>query len=222
MSYTYHGTNQIIALPGRSVQTFPSGLVRVDRTYACRIDRADAVRRELAVGNPLPLDDGTPAIDGLYIFPKPQEIRRDDGFMEFRASGYGRVNIDGYSRTEFTQGTATIQNRAAGGSFFQTTPTTLNEQITKSFIVLSESPFLFESGIPDNVLKVYFPDGDEIFEKYPNSFEAYPQGGFRSVTTNVKAEFDGISSTNFGRWSEVTISFKAAGIVSIFTATATN
>jgi hypothetical protein len=104
MSYTYHGTNGIIALPGRSISTFPSGLVRVDRTYAVRADRASAVRREFAAGNLLPFDDGTPAIDGLYIFPEPQETRRDDGFVEFRVSAYGRTSTTGSQRPEFLRG----------------------------------------------------------------------------------------------------------------------
>jgi hypothetical protein len=108
MSYTYHGTNGIIALPGRSISTFPSGLVRVDRTYAVRADRASAVRREFAAGNLLPFDDGTPAIDGLYIFPEPQETRRDDGFVEFKVSGYGRTGTGKYTRLTASEGALQI------------------------------------------------------------------------------------------------------------------
>jgi hypothetical protein len=94
-NYTYHGTTDLVALPQRNVQTFPSGLVRVDRVYACRKALADRFRRDLAVGNPLPLDPGTPAIDGLYIFPEPQENVRGDGFSEFRVSAYGRTSTSG-------------------------------------------------------------------------------------------------------------------------------
>jgi hypothetical protein len=32
----------------------------------------------------------TPAIDGVKIYPVPQERQRDDGFTEFVVSGYGR------------------------------------------------------------------------------------------------------------------------------------
>jgi hypothetical protein len=97
-NYTYHGTQDLIVLPGRSVQTFPSGLVRVDRTYACRKGLESRFRDQLRAGNPLPLDDGTPAIDGLFIFPEPQETVRDDGFAEFRVSAYGRTNTTGEQR----------------------------------------------------------------------------------------------------------------------------
>ena len=219
MAYNYHGTNGLIALPGRSIATFPSGLVRVDRTYACRTERAGAFRQQFAVGTILPFDDGTPAIDGLYIFPDAQETQKEDGFTEFKVSAYGRTNTEGYTRREFLQGSATISNSSTNGTFVEDTQTVLNEQIVQTFVTLSESPFLFQFGIPDNSLKVYFPDGEEIFEKYPNSFEVFSFGGFQRVTTTVKANFDGTSSTNFGRWTEVVIQFKAAGFVQIFVAT---
>jgi hypothetical protein len=94
-NYIYHGSQGLITLPERNVQTFPSGLVRIDRVYACRKTLADRFRRDLAVGNPLPFDDGAPTIDGAAIFPDPQEVVRDDGFAEFRVSAYGRTNTTG-------------------------------------------------------------------------------------------------------------------------------
>jgi hypothetical protein len=94
-NYIYHGSQGLITLPERSVQTFPSGLVRIDRVYACRKTLVDRFRRDLAVGNPLPFDGGAPAIDGAFIFPDPQETIRDDGFAEFRVSAYGRTNTTG-------------------------------------------------------------------------------------------------------------------------------
>ena len=210
MAFNYHGTNGLIALPGRSIATFPSGLVRVDRTYACRTERASAFRQQFAVGTILPSDDGTPAIDGLYIFPDAQETQKEDGFTEFKVSAYGRTNTEGYSRREFLQGSVTIA-QTTDSVAVAVTPPVLNEQIVQTFVTLSESPFLFQFGIPDNSLKVYFPDGEEIFEKYPNSINQS-----QIVRTIVKANFDGTSSTNFGRWTEVVIQFKAAGLVQIF------
>lgn len=101
MAYTYHGTTNLIALPNRTVQTFPSGLVRVDRTYVCRKDDAARNRSRFQVGEFLPNDSGAPAIDGLYIFPDAQETVRDDGFVEFSVSAYGRTNTTGSKRQEF-------------------------------------------------------------------------------------------------------------------------
>jgi hypothetical protein len=94
-NYIYHGLQGLITLPERNVQTFPSGLVRIDRVYACRKTLVDRFRRDLTVGNSLPFDDGAPAIDGAFIFPEPQETIRDDGFAEFRVSAYGRTNTAG-------------------------------------------------------------------------------------------------------------------------------
>jgi len=94
-NYIYHGSQGLITLPERNVQTFPSGLVRIDRVYACRKTLADRFRRDLAVGNPLPFDNRSPSIDGAFIFPDPQETTRDDGFTEFRVSAYGRTSTRG-------------------------------------------------------------------------------------------------------------------------------
>jgi hypothetical protein len=94
-NYIYHGTRNLIVLPGRAVQTFPSGLVRIDRTYACRTGDEGRYRRDFEVGNLLPLDDNAPAIDGAYIFPNPTEQSSDDGFYRFKVSGYGRTSTVG-------------------------------------------------------------------------------------------------------------------------------
>ena len=95
MAYTYHGTSNLIALPGRTVQTYPSGLVRVERSFVCRKADVATYRKQIKVGDKMPNDDGAPAIDGLYIFPDPQENTRDDGFVEFRVTAYGRTNETG-------------------------------------------------------------------------------------------------------------------------------
>ena len=74
----------------RSISTFPSGLLRVDQTFVCRTSAAATHRADLAVGEDMP-GGSTPAIDGLKIFPEPQERKRDDGFTEFIVSAYGRT-----------------------------------------------------------------------------------------------------------------------------------
>jgi hypothetical protein len=84
-------TNGLIATGQRTVSTFDSGLVRVDRKYVCRSGAAATHRATLAVGNAPPDDDGAPCIDGLFIFPQPQELQRGDGFTEFEVSSYGRT-----------------------------------------------------------------------------------------------------------------------------------
>jgi hypothetical protein len=103
-NYNYHGTRDLIAMPGRSVQTFPSGLVRVERSFMCRKDDAARYRNILRVNEPMPFDDGAPAFDGLFIFPDPQEQVRDDGFAEFRVTAYGRTNATGSQSINITRG----------------------------------------------------------------------------------------------------------------------
>ena len=76
----------------RTVTPFESGLCRVDHVYTCATASAQKHRVSLAVGASMPDGDTTPAIDGLNIFPTPQEVRRQDGFTDFIVSGYGRTD----------------------------------------------------------------------------------------------------------------------------------
>ena len=100
MATIYEKTaGSLIATPGRTVATFPSGLCRVDQKYICTTATAATHRATLAIGNDMPDGNDAPAIDGLKIYPAPQEIERGDGFTEFMVSAYGRtteqmVNIE--------------------------------------------------------------------------------------------------------------------------------
>lgn len=99
MSYTIYtspaAATGLIAQPGRAVNTFPSGLVRVDQTYLGRTALASTHRALLAVGNDMPDGDTSPCIDGLKIFPEVQERRREDGFTEYLVSAFGRTAAPG-------------------------------------------------------------------------------------------------------------------------------
>lgn len=108
MSYTIFTSNPtaLIPQPGRAVNTFPSGLVRVDQTYLGLTSQAATHRATLAVGNVMPDGDQSPAIDlenpdgtnygpSLKIFPDVQESRREDGFTDYKVSAYGQANADG-------------------------------------------------------------------------------------------------------------------------------
>jgi hypothetical protein len=90
----------------RTVSTFPSGLIRVDQTFVCKTDAVGIHRADLVVDSAFPLyGRTTPAIDGVKIYPVPQERQRDDGFTEFVVSGYGRSSttslIDPLSETYY-------------------------------------------------------------------------------------------------------------------------
>jgi len=81
----------LIATPGRTVATFPSGLIRVDQKYTGRTSLVATHRVTLAIGSDMPDGNSTPAIDGLKIFPHAQENEMGDGFTEFMVSAYGRT-----------------------------------------------------------------------------------------------------------------------------------
>jgi hypothetical protein len=74
----------------RIVQTFPSGLVSVQQSYFCPNSQVAALRATLAAGQPWPDTNTAPAVDGLTIFPDPQESATA-GFTEFKLTGYGRT-----------------------------------------------------------------------------------------------------------------------------------
>lgn len=99
MSYTLFNSataaTDLIAQPGRAVNTFPSGLVRVDQVYLGLTANAATHRAILAVGNDMPDGDTSPCLDGLKIFPDIQERRREDGWTEYLVSAYGRANSTG-------------------------------------------------------------------------------------------------------------------------------
>jgi hypothetical protein len=109
MSIIYEKTpNGLYATGQRTVSTFPSGLIRVDQTFTGKTSAAATHRATLAVGADFP-GGSYPAMDGLKIFPAPQEKRRDDGFTEFLVSGFGRLNSTGNQKTEFK--VSTFQNK---------------------------------------------------------------------------------------------------------------
>jgi hypothetical protein len=80
----------------RNVATFPSGLIKVEQTFVGLTSEEAGHRAQLKIGNEFPLD-GSPSIDGVFIFPATQETRDINGFTTYKVSGYGRVNDSGYS-----------------------------------------------------------------------------------------------------------------------------
>lgn len=82
----------LISSSERTVATFESGLCRIDQRYTCTNESASIYRAVNVIGEPMPDGNSTPAIDGVFIFPTPQEIKRQDGFTDFIISGYGRTS----------------------------------------------------------------------------------------------------------------------------------
>lgn len=221
MAYTYHGTNGLIALPGRSISTFPSGLVRVDRAYACRTERAGAFRQQFAVGTILPFDDGTPAIDGLYIFPNAQETQKEDGFTEFKVSAYGRTNTTGQVSSTVEEGTAQLISTVVHSPLTKTSyivpfPVVI-EVVTTQSTAFNTSPIskIFPESIP---ISVFVRQGGrflKIEEVYKPGIVYTESGGtLGRIAMQTSIEISPIirqsPGTQFGTFREAIFTFSAA------------
>jgi len=211
-NYTYHGTRDLIALPGRSVQAFPSGLVRVERSFMCRKDDVARYRNALRVNEPMPFDDGAPAIDGLFIFPDPQELVRDDGFVEFRVTAYGRTGFPDEYTIAFAEKNYSYARQLFQGGFLIDlliqNPRSLNETYTQKQVFPSSAGLQEVSSNPpkiDNPSIVTLGNESRVLKT-----ETFESNGFfinRKVTYNIR--FLSFSSTNYGRWNENVISWYA-------------
>ena len=203
----------LIAQPGRAVNTFPSGLVRVDQTYLGLTANATAHRAILAVGNDMPDGDTSPCIDGLKIFPEAQERRREDGFTEYIVSAYGRL-----------KSTATVENRVAiytRGAFLTITRKTVTATIVSNSLptfsslgltagaFAPESAYLFnsETGEPEEgIFSLAAQSG--YHDRYNLTFPSTTIiVFFFAPGINAKGEFAmdlplSLSQRNFGYWTE--------------------
>lgn len=215
MSYTIFTSNPtaLIAQAGRAVNTFPSGLVRVDQTYLGLTSQATAHRATLAVGNNMPDGDSSPCIDGLKIFPEAQERRREDGFTEYIVSAYGR-----------SKSTATIERGIKNFSYLQFS---IYRGTATAKIVSNTTPDFDSLNFPadtfDPVSAFFFGGTDGDFQA--NSISKISTGslstlwrfnfgsfsrdwrfltpGFNFGTSDIYIPLKlTISQTNFGYWTE--------------------
>ena len=89
---------QYFPLTGKTYQKFPSGLVRVDQTFACAIDQVQSVRglfsrgrifpRAIVASPPERLRQYLTGEPDFYIFPDAKEVYDTPGFCKFVVSGY--------------------------------------------------------------------------------------------------------------------------------------
>jgi hypothetical protein len=206
----------LIPQPGRAVNTFPSGLVRVDQTYLGLTANAATHRAILAVGNDMPDGDTSPCIDGLKIFPEAQERRREDGFTEYIVSAYGRANSTGKLSKSLDVSTVQVPvfiniTNLPEGSSNSTTPVQMavivaTTAVTRSAVVPASAS---NSAIP-------LPSGDTSLSVISTTFEAiraslkgvYPNGQFTlqsfTGTISVTAEIKSINRSGFGSFDETT------------------
>jgi hypothetical protein len=208
MSYQYHGTRDLIALPGREVQTFPSGLARIDRQYICRRGREELFRQTLQEGLTLPQDNALPCVDGAYIFPAPVETIRDDGFVEFSVSAYGRTRTTPIFSSE-------LRERRSGDIIYQ-------QQTLKFSLVDFRQPLVSQISLPDDAFdivdatntstnevatSVTLADSDPNFKTFQIIFPSQTV----SITVSARGLEEGatsVSSTNYGFFTEYQFSIQ--------------
>jgi hypothetical protein len=135
---------ELIPQGGRSVSTFPSGLIRVDQTFICSTPNVATHRADLKIKEDFP-GGSEPAIDGLYIYPEVQESRRGDGFSELIASGYGRTadtlqNIRKQLFTGRVQKTSVVGT--VGGSSLYVATLFYSRNIINGFIAIKDGDSL--------------------------------------------------------------------------------
>lgn len=169
----------------RMVATFPSGLIRVEQTFVCKTSAESTHRVALAVGEDFP-NGSDPSFDGLKIFPESQEIRRGDGFTEFKVTAYGRKNTAGtfslltdyfYSKS-FWNGTTMVDY------LLRTKPILVKKvfvssqgyDIENDFSNLSDPTMYFENQT--------MPSG-WAFKDYPGTPEIQNYGYFSEVTVRI-------------------------------------
>ena len=216
MSYTiYKSTSDLIAQPGRSVSTFPSGLVRVEQTYLGLTANAATNRATLAVGNNMPGGDSSPCIDGLKIFPEVQEVRREDGYTEYQVCAYGRCNTSGRSFKSMEVQTVQVPaylvfSNLGEGQSNPTTPVWMGvvvalNAVTKSVVVPATAS---NSAIPIPPADTTFTIVSTTFDSIKASLKGkYPSAQFSlsglSSTIQVAGELKGLIRTGFGSFDEV-------------------
>ena len=157
----------------------------------------------------MPSDDGTPAIDGLYIFPEPQEIVRDDGFVEFRVTAYGRTN-------EFSD--AAIEKSSAKSSYTRYIFTIGEGQSTREVPSINDI-FILRGAVPSSTPATDFLAPPKVSNLLVydlsrsakliagNSTALFP--GALGAGTSIFLSLDGYTSSNFGFFSEYTITWRA-------------
>jgi len=160
-------TNGLVKSGDRVLNTFESGLVRVDQTYICTNDSAAQNQLLLSNGAIPPQDDGSGAIDGLFIFPDPQPIRKPDGFTEFKVASYGRwttgyVDERKFGQVDFTYFTDNQENNV----FDTLVPDVLfSEYILRRFVKRKTEELSFgTAGLADEFL--FFLENGDAFNPY--------------------------------------------------------
>ena len=210
----------LIATGQRTVATFESGLVRVDQVYICATSDAEGHRATVAVGASMPDGNTAPCVDGLYIFPAPQEVKRGDGFTEFRVSAYGRTTTTvqsagyvqvGLTTTEFSCSVFELQGSLVVTNSELAEISAVDRLDCNEFFGISEwvngnasyAPFDFSFKNPSGVLYSFSIGGSAAGFGYYFYLAAYDVGNMTCILYNPILIIKSIR--RFGKFLEVEI-----------------
>jgi hypothetical protein len=222
--FNSYNASELIPQAGRTVTTFPSGLIRVDQSFLTESSALFTSRALVAVGNDAPGGDSSPSVDGLKIFPEAQELRREDGFTEFIVSSYGRTASPGAS----VLGVEVVTLNASYSFTYTPTPPeapqTWNWSIKEEWLVdtfttvktmlASEANATISITPPtlSKVLKKREFSGARPGMNVPGGGVSTPGGS--SIGADWESGLASIDRRNFGHFDEVVIVFKLSGTVS--------
>jgi hypothetical protein len=217
----------------RTVDTFPSGLVRVTQTYIGRTALKASHRAILAVGSDMPDGNSSPCIDGLKIFPEVQERAREDGMTEYIVTAYGRVNTTG--KKTFEQDLSSCSSTFYVKDFIwhidtQSESSVINDGHSLQPVTVDRLIWVFcakknvqTSILPTDIPRVYNYDGSELLSRnFLEVLQASPlsgilvgyfnEGGLKAFSTVVRQiiksfEVNSIEKSNFGSFDEWTVTY---------------
>jgi len=219
ITYTRDGED-VFELPGRTVNTFASGLVRIDNSYLVKTSNIQAARNvSFKVGDAIYGDDTYPAVDGLFQYPEAQEVRKEYGMTELIASYYGRTRFDVPPPTVIERSIYGYDN----GLIIETTNLyiSINDLFFEFVVPVGEIINFRDRDLFDSVLSepnsVYYDDGTgsepvtfskstftyKDFDYYNYVLPGSVSKQFRLVRPSIKV----IAQRNFGNFVELEVTY---------------
>ena len=173
----YQSTPPPWATGTKRIQSFASGLLRVDQEYM--VPTATAFTDGAAFVRGAVLTDTTsPAVDGLYIYPDPQWSDGGDGFSTIAVSAYGR--------TQTTVQDLTQEQGATSTGIFQYNVWNLSGSIC---LLSGESLSLVDLGLDEAL----FAPFDFFSEVYPDEY------ALSTTETDASFRFDSMGKGGITR-----------------------
>ena len=188
----YLGTSDLVWQPDVKVSTFPSGLVLVQRSAICRA--TDNKRSDLSVGDVMPADN-TPTMDGLYIFPEPQESR-DAPFTTYQVSAYGRSTDQVVETVEQTVLLGRAYEQVVDSVTYEFYALILGKKVTQKGVCASGDTDIITSPEASNIIT-----GTVIYGG--TTYDVSTLGIYNLVNQ---------SRTNYGSWDEYVTTWELTSI----------